>query len=127
MQATGSFEVKLAPLPTFADDEPTLGRRSIEKTFRGDLEATSRGEMLTAGGTVPGSAMYVAVERVTGSLSGRTGSFSLAHVGTMNRGTPSLTITVVPDSGTGDLAGISGSMEIVVEAGKHSYAMSYDI
>src|SRR4051812_22828324 len=100
-RATGPFEVKLSAQAAYNSD-PTalLGRMSIDKQFHGDLEATSKGEMLTAGSTVQGSAGYVAVERVTGSLKGRRGSFALQHLGTMTRGVPQLSISVVPDSGT---------------------------
>jgi hypothetical protein len=120
--AIGTFEVKLAPLPT---DVPTAGRMSIDKQFHGDLEATSKGEMLSVMTEVKGSAGYVAMERVTGTLHGHSGSFVLQHSATMNRGTPQLSVTVVPDSGTGALAGLSGKMAIIIEAGKHSYEFEY--
>jgi hypothetical protein len=123
-QASGTFEVKLAPQATDAAD---LGRMSIDKQFHGDLEATSKGEMLTAMGTVQGSAGYVALEKVTGSLKGRSGTFVLQHTGLMNRGTPQLTITVVPDSGTGQLEGLSGTMAIQIADGKHSYTFDYTL
>jgi len=125
-RATGTFEVKLAPQSS--DEEPqgsTLARLSIDKQFRGDLEATSKGEMLSAGTRVQGSAGYVAIERVTGTLHGRRGSFVLQHSGTMTRGAPQLTVRVVPDSGTGELTGIAGSMTIIVEPGRHAYEMEY--
>jgi hypothetical protein len=122
--ATGPFEVKLAPLAT---DAAPIGRMSIDKQFHGDLEATSKGEMLSFVTEVKGSAGYVAVERVTGTLHARKGSFVLQHHATMNRGTPSLSVTVVPDSGTGELAGLSGKMEIQIEGGKHSYEFEYDL
>src|SRR6266536_2630283 len=99
-EARGAFEVKLAPLPTYDTAEGSLlGRMSIDKQFRGDLQATSKGEMLSAGTKVKGSAAYVAIERVTGTLGGRSGTFVLQHSATLNRGEPQLTITVVPDSG----------------------------
>ena len=123
--ATGTFEVKLSPQPAGAD--AGLGRMSIDKQFHGDLEGTSKGEMLTAMTEVQGSAGYVAVERVTGTLQGRSGTFVLQHSGVMTRGTPQLTITVVPDSGTGQLTGLSGSMTIQVADGQHSYEFSYSI
>jgi hypothetical protein len=125
-RATGTFDVKLDPQP--ADDHAdgaTLGRLTIDKQFRGDLEGSSRGQMLSAMGTVKGSAGYVAIERVTGTLAGRRGTFILQHGGTMARGAQQLTITVVPDSGTDELAGLSGSMMIIIEAGKHSYEFDY--
>jgi Protein of unknown function (DUF3224) len=128
LHAAGTFEVQLKPQP--ADDHAdgaTLGRMTIDKQFRGDLEAASRGQMLTGMGSVKGSAGYVAIERVTGTLGGRRGSFVLQHTGVMTRGAPSLVITVVPDSGTEELAGLTGTMAIIVEAGKHSYAFDYSL
>ena len=114
--ATGPFDVKLNLLETYAKDaDAGLGRMSIDKQFHGDLEATSQGEMLTAMGTVKGSAGYVAMERVTGTLHGRRGTFALQHSSTMTRGTPLQNIAVVPDSGTGELAGLEGSMTIVID------------
>ena len=107
-RATGTFEVKLTPLPAYDTSEGSpLGRRSLDKVFAGDLTATSKGEMLSAGTAMKGSAVYVAIERVTGTLNGRRGSFCLHHTGIMNRGAPSLTINVVPDSGTDDLVGLT--------------------
>jgi hypothetical protein len=123
-RASGTFEVKLTPREGAAE---TLGRLTIEKTFRDDLEATSRGEMLTAGTAVKGSAGYVAIERVSGTLHGRAGSFALQHSGTMTRGVPGLTITVVPDSGTDGLVGLAGAMAINIEGGGHSYEFDYTI
>ena len=127
-RALGPFNVKLAPLTTYENAEGSpLGRLSIDKQFHGDLEATSTGEMLSAGGQVKGSAGYVAIERVRGTLHGKTGSFVLQHSGTMNRGAPSLVITVVPDTGTEELAGLAGTMAIIIEAGKHSYDFEYTL
>jgi len=124
--ASGPFDVKLTPQ---AGDTPpegaALGRMSIDKRFHGDLDATSVGEMITAMTPVQGSAAYSAIERVSGTLSGRAGTFALQHTGVMNRGRPSLTVTVVPDSATGDLAGLAGSMTIRIEAGQHSYTFDY--
>jgi hypothetical protein len=100
---------------------------SIDKQFHGDLEATSKGEMLTAGTGVKGSAGYVAIEKVSGSLHGRSGAFVFQHSGTMTRGAPQLTITVVPDSGTGELVGLAGKMAIDVVNGKHSYDFEYTL
>jgi len=128
IRATGTFEVKLTPQGADAEERgSTLARLAIAKEFRGDLEGTSKGEMLSAGTQTTGSAGYVAQERVTGTLDGRSGSFVLQHTGVMNRGAPGLTITVVPDSGTGALAGIAGTMNIIIEAGKHSYEFDYEI
>jgi hypothetical protein len=124
-RAVGTFEVKLTPQP--AGDSQALGRMSIDKQFRGDLEGTSKGEMLTAGTAVKDSAGYVALEHVSGRLNGRTGTFILQHTGTMNRGQPSLSVTVVPDSGTGELAGLAGSMTIDRSGGTHAYAFEYAI
>ena len=124
--ARGSFDVKLTQQPMALNAAAdALGRLSIEKQFHGDLEATSRGEMLTATTDVKGSAGYVAVERVSGTLRGRQGTFALQHSGTMTRGAPQLTVTVVPDSGTGQLAGLSGKMAITITDGKHSYDFEY--
>jgi len=128
MHASGTFEVKLNPQPP--DDkvgDPTVGRMSIEKQLHGDLEATSKGQMLTAMTDVKGSAGYVAIEWVTGTLHGRSGSFALQHTGTMTRGTPQLSVTVVPDSGTGQLAGLAGTMEIKIVDGKHFYEFEYTL
>jgi hypothetical protein len=123
--ATGSFEVKLAPQADDHLQNTSLGRMSINKQFHGDLEGTSTGEMLTGGDIAKGSAGYVAIEQVTGTLSGRSGSFILQHSGTMTRGTPQLTISVVPDSGTGQIAGLTGTMTIKIVDGKHFYDFAY--
>jgi hypothetical protein len=104
-----------------------LGRMAIEKKYRGAIDASARGEMLTAGTTVAGSAGYVAVERVDGELEGRAGTFILQHSATMNRGTPQLSIGVVPDSGTGELAGLVGRMTIEISGGKHFYVFEYTV
>jgi hypothetical protein len=122
--ATGTFEVKLTPQAT---DAAGLGRMAIDKQFHGDLEAVSKGEMLSAMTEVKGSAGYVAMERVTGRLGERSGSFVLQHSGSMDRGAASLAVTVVPDSGTGQLAGLAGKMAIVIEGGKHSYEFEYTL
>ena len=124
--AKGSFQVKRAPVPA-AFDAAGLARHSLDKSFRGDLEGTSLGEMVSAGGGVAGSAGYVAMERVTGMLHGRVGTFVLQHSATMNRGTPSLTLTVVPDTGTDQLTGLSGSMRIIIDKGQHFYEFDYEI
>ena len=126
--AKGTFEVKLVPGTT--DDGPegtSMGRMSIAKQFHGGLEGTSKGEMLSALTSVKGSAGYVAIERVTGTLQGRSGTFVLQHSGIMNRGAPSLTVTVVPNSGTGQLASISGTLTIAITDGKHSYDLEYTL
>jgi hypothetical protein len=125
--AIGTFEVKLNPLPPHAPEEQNLGRLSIEKQFHGDLDALSKGEMLTAGTQVKGSAGYVAIERVTGTLHGKRGSFTFQHRGVMTRGTPEMSVTVVPDSATDELVGLSGQMKIIISAGKHSYEFEYAI
>ena len=124
--ARGPFDVKLNPLDAYNKTEGSnLARMSIDKQFHGDLEATSKGEMLSAMGGVKGSAGYVAIEKVTGTLHGRSGSFVLQHNATMTRGEPSLNIVVVPDSGTGELVGLSGTMNIIIVDGKHSYEFEY--
>jgi hypothetical protein len=125
-RASGTFEVKLAPQPTddYADGA-TLGRLTIDKQFRGDLAGASRGQMLSSMTPVKGSAGYVAMELVTATLAGRAGTFVFQHSGTMDRGTASLALTVVPDSGTGELTGLAGSMAIIIADGTHSYEMEY--
>ena len=125
MRAQGIFEVTLTPLQLAVTGDPTRGRLAIDKVFHGDLEGTSQGEMLSVGTSVAGSAGYVAIERVTGMLGGRTGSFALQHSGTMNRGAPQLVVTVVPDSGSGELSGITGIMTITITGGKHFYELDY--
>jgi hypothetical protein len=127
MNASGPFNVKLVPQPAEPGVDGNIGRMALDKTFQGDLDATSRGTMLAAMTDVKGSAGYVAMERVTGSLHGRRGSFVLQHSGTMHRGAQSLLITVVPDSGTEELAGLSGTMRIIIADGKHSYDFEYDL
>lgn len=123
--ASGAFDVKMNPQVNENVGDPTVGRMALDKQFHGDLEATSRGQMLAAMTEVQGSAGYVALERVNGTLGGRRGTFALQHSGTMTRGVPTLTITVVPDSGTGQLIGLAGKMTIEVVDGKHSYEFEY--
>ena len=125
--ASGTFEVKLAPQQDDAAKEAGLGRMTIDKTFLGDLAATSKGQMLAAMTEVKGSAGYVAIERVTGTLHGQTGSFVLQHNGIMNRNVPELSVIVVPDSGTDALKGLSGKMSINIVDGKHFYEFEYSI
>jgi hypothetical protein len=107
--------------------DPTMGRMSIDKQFHGDLEATSKGEMIASRSAVKGSAGYVALERVTGSLQGKAGSFVLQHTGTMTRGAPELSVAVVPDSGTGELSGLAGRMTIGKDGSQHSYTFDYTL
>jgi len=142
--ATGTFDVKLVPqpldasadvkAPAKAPDKSTdktepmsLARMTIDKQFHGGLEATATGQMLTAGPDANGSAAYVAIERITGTLNGRTGSFILQHSGTLTRGAQQQSVTVVPDSGTGQLVGIAGRMTGTIDAGKHSYDLEYTL
>lgn len=125
--AIGTFEVKLVPQADDKNGDAALGRMTIDKQFHGDLEGTSKGQMLTGMTEVKGSAGYVAIEKVSGTLQGRTGTFILQHTGTMNRGVPHLTITVVPDSGTGQLAGLVGNLTIKIDEGKHSYEFEYTL
>ena len=126
MQAIGNFVVQLTPQPPAPGiEQANLGRMTIDKQFHGDLEAASLGEMLSAMGQVQGSAGYVAIERVTGTLHGKQGSFVLQHRGVMDRGVPELSVTVVPDSGTEALSGLSGSMQIRIEEGTHYYTFDY--
>lgn len=127
-KAMGTFDVKIGALPSYnTSEDAKLARMSIDKQFRGDLVGTSQGEMLSAGTGTKGSAGYVAIERVTGKLNDRSGSFTLQHNATMTRGAPYLNIVVVPDSGTGELAGLSGTMHIIIDEGKHSYDFQYSL
>lgn len=124
--ASGTFEVKMTTPPV--DDKtasPAVGRFSLDKQFHGELEGTSLGEMLAISTGVPGSAGYVAMELVKGTLNGRAGTFALQHTGTMNRGEAQLSVTVVPDSGTGELVGLSGKMDIKITDGQHFYEFDY--
>lgn len=130
--ASGTFEVKVLPqMDQHAGgviaDSGTVGRMSLDKHFDGDLQATSRGQMLAVHGDIKGSAGYVAMERVIGTLHGRSGSFALQHSGTMTRGVPQLLITVVPDSGTGELIGLAGTLAINIVDGKHFYEFDYTL
>ena len=127
MKATGTFEVDLQPQSFHAEgsDGRMLGRMTIDKTFSGDLSAASKGEMISAMTTTEGSAGYVALEQVEGNLNGKTGSFVLQHFGVLNRGENRLVLEVIPDSGAGDLAGLSGTMAIRIEDGKHYYDFDY--
>jgi len=125
-RATGTFDVVIKPLEAYAHAEaPSLGRMSLNKQLHGDLDGTSIGEMLTASTAVKDSAVYVAVERFTGTVAGKRGTFLLHHTGLMERGAQKLSINIVPDSGTDDLVGISGSMTIDIRDGKHYYALDY--
>jgi len=128
--ASGPFDVKLTPQQPDSEvaKAANLGRMTIDKQFHGDLNATSKGEMIAAQTQVKGSAGYVAIERVTGTLKGLGSSFALQHSATMTRGVPDLSIIVVPDSGTGELKGITGKMDIIIAPdGKHSYTFDYSI
>ena len=123
--AKGTFEVKLVPLNSESD--PALGRMSIDKQLHGDLEGSTKGEMLSFMSSVKGSAGYVAMEKVTATLQGRKGTFVLQHTATMTRGTPEMNITVVPDSGTDQLVGLTGKFNIIIADGKHSYDFDYTL
>ncbi len=126
--ARGAFEVTITPQA--AEDnigDPAVGRMALEKRFQGDLQATSKGQMLALRTATEGSAGYVAIERVVGSLGGRTGSFALQHGGTMRRGVAELQVSVIPDSGTDELTGLRGSMSITITDGKHRYEFSYSL
>jgi Protein of unknown function (DUF3224) len=126
--AKGEFVVKLAPLAVEGQPEGSkIGRMSIDKTISGDLVATTTGQMLSAMTETKGSAGYVAIERVDGALNGKRGTFVLQHTGSMNRGVPHLSVTVVPDSGTGDLVGLAGEFNIIIANGKHSYEFKYTL
>jgi hypothetical protein len=123
--AKGTFDVKIIPQP--ADDPPAgpFGRYRLDKHYHGDLDGRSQGQMLGAGTAVEESGAYVALEEITGSLGGRRGTFMLQHHGTKKRGSATMTVTVVPDSGTGDLVGLSGTLTILIEGGQHSYEFAY--
>jgi hypothetical protein len=127
-QAKGSFEVKMTPQAwSESPADQTLGRFLLDKQYHGDLEAISQGQMLSAGTAEKGSAGYVAIEKLVGTLHGRTGSFVLQHNGVMDRGVPQLTIAIVPDSGTGELQGVAGTMTIQIADGQHSYELAYTL
>ncbi len=126
-RASGTFEVRMQPQSQDQATGATLGRMSLEKQFRGDLEGVGKGEMLTAVTEINGSAGYVAIERFTGTLHGRKGTFILQHTGTMTRGTQLLSITVVPDSGTDKLVGLTGALMIKIADGKHFYDFEYTL
>jgi hypothetical protein len=128
MRASGAFDVVVKPLPFDEKAEDgTTGRLAVDKKIRGDLEGTSRGQMLAVGPTAEGSGAYVAIERVTGTLRGRAGTFVLQHSGWMTKAGMHMTITVVPDSGTGQLTGIAGTMTIKIEGAKHFYDFEYTL
>jgi hypothetical protein len=126
--AKGTFDVTMSPQ---TDQEgvgdPGIGRLALVKHYRGDLDGSGKGQMLAVGTPIDGSAGYVAMECISANLHGRSGSFALQHTGTMHRGTPQLSITVVPDSGTGALSGISGKLEIAIANGVHSYDFEYSL
>lgn len=126
--ATGTLDVKVTPQPSEDKSaDSSLARLTLDKQFHGDLEGTSKGQMLAASTSVKGSAGYVAIERVAGTLRGRKGSFTLQHFGTMTRGAPHLVVSVVPDSGTDELTGLAGTMTIKIEEGKHFYDFEYTL
>ena len=128
MVAKGTFDVTIAPLAfENAPEGSMLSRMSLEKTFRGDLAASASGQMVAAFTGVKESAAYSAVEIVTGILNGRSGSFVLQHTGVMQRGAQSLAIAVVPDSGTGALTGLSGTMTIRIDGSQHFYEFTYTL
>ena len=126
--ARGTFEVSATRQPPYdSADGLVLGRTSFVKSFKGDLEASSTVEMLSAGTPTKGSAVYVALERVNGKLAGKSGNFVLFHAGVMNRGQASLRLEVAPDSGTGELVGLSGQMQIEINEGQHLYRFEYTL
>ena len=128
--ASGRFDVKMLPQVPASDAATpgaTLGRALLDKQYHGDLQATAQGQMLSAISGTPGSAGYVAIEHVTGTLHGRSGSFVLQHSGLMQRGARQLVVTVVPDSGTGALSGLAGSLDIRISEGRHFYVLDYTL
>lgn len=125
--ARGPMDVNMQPEPPFLEGTGvTLNRNAVSKTFYGDMAGTSEAQMLAAFTATPGSAAYVAIQHFTGSVNGRSGSFVMQHSGTMNRGDAQLTVSIVPDSGSGELAGISGTLDIENSDGQHSYVLDYD-
>ena len=126
-RASGTFDVKMTPQANDAGEGGALSRMSLDKQFHGALDASSVVHMLAVGTAVEGSAAYVAIERISGTLDGLAGSFLTQHNGTLDRGAPTLTVTVVPDSGTDDLQGLSGRMTIDIVEGKHYYTFDYQI
>jgi len=126
-RAEGLFDVTRTPEAVHDKAEGLLGRHALDKQYHGALAALAVGEMLSAGTATPGSAGYVAIEKVAGTLDGRAGSFYLQHSGTLTRGEGSLVIHVIPDSGTDALTGLSGTMQIVIADGKHTYIFDYEI
>jgi hypothetical protein len=128
VRAAGEFDVTITPLAPYQTvDGVAFGRMAVSKQFRGDLEGSSTAEMLSAGASIKGSAGYVALERVTGRLHGRAGSFVLQHSGTMTRGKPELSVSVVPDSGSGELAALAGHLTIDIVDDKHFYTLDYTL
>lgn len=127
MTARGTFEVKVTPFAPDDSTDASIGRLALDKEFHGDLEAHASGQMLGVQSPVEGSAGYVAMERVTGTLHGRQGSFVLQHLGRMQGSNMELRVQVVPDSGTDALTGIAGSMTIIIEGGKHAYEFDYTL
>jgi uncharacterized protein DUF3224 len=125
IHAAGPFDVKVTPQDDKSDD-PLIGRMALDKQYHGDLEGTGKGQMLTAATSVKGSGAYVAIEKFTGTLKGHSGTFVLQHLGTMTQNVPQLSVSIVPDSGTGELKGIAGKMTInIAPGGKHSYDLEY--
>ncbi|MEM1089216.1 MAG: DUF3224 domain-containing protein [Pseudomonadota bacterium] len=127
-QATGTFDVSMTPAAEAAEEDGvTLGQFSLTKTFTGDMVGNASGQMLTATSAVKGSAGYVAIERFSGTVHGKDGTFVLQHTGTMQGASQALTITIVPDSGTGDLTGIAGTFKLHIEDGTHQYTLEYSL
>ena len=127
MTARGTFDVKVTPQPQDDSAGGPFSRLFLDKQFHGDLNATSKGQMMAAGTAIEGSGAYVAFEQVTGTLNGKKGSFILQHKGTMRKGVYDLSVTVVRDSGTDELVGLAGQMKIIIEGKKHSYELEYTL
>lgn len=125
--AKGTFDVKATPQPAAEGDDPSFSRMTFDKQFHGDLEGTGKVQMLAAATAIKNSGAYVALEKVNATLAGRKGSFIFQHAATMNRGIPNLSISVVPDSGTDQLAGLSGKFSIDIKNGKHFYIFDYSL
>jgi uncharacterized protein DUF3224 len=128
MHAKGTFEVKMAPQPAQEGvGDASIGRMGLDKQYSGDLEATGKGQMLAIRSAVEGSAGYVALEKVSGTVQGRSGAFALQHSGTMARGVPQLMVSIVPDSGSDELQGLAGTLTITQSDGKHFYDLEYTL
>ncbi len=128
LQARGTFTVTITPQPHVDGvGNASIVRMALQKLFAGGLAGIAQGQMLAVRTETQGSAGYVAMDHFTGMVDGRHGGFSLQHSGTMTRGTPSLSVTIIPDSGTDELVGIAGSLAIDIRDGQHFYDLAYTL